>query len=389
MKRIGIIGRGTAGAMAVTHITRWMPEYEINWYFDPNIPTKPVGEGTNLVLPRTLANNMGFTHLDLDKVDGSFKLGIYKENWGHGHGPFFHDFIPPFVAWHFDARKLQDLIFSRFNKITKIHEGSFSPDDVDCDYVMDCTGKPSDLSTYETETNMVLNAVYVAHCEWEKPEFQYTLTIAKQYGWAFGIPLQSRCSIGYMYNTNFNTIDEVKEDIKSILEEYGLKQTREAAFTFDNYYKKQNFTDRVCYNGDKSFFLEPLEATSTATIDKINRSMYDVVYKNITVEQANNDYHSIINEIADMISLHYLAGSPFKTPFWEYAQNEAEKRYSKSLKKENFRTMLYQALSARNFYYSIAENGWDYGAWPVSSWHQNIHGLELSDKLLKMMKEHH
>ena len=59
-----------------------------------------------------------------------------------------------------------------------------------------------------------------------------------------GIPLQNRCSIGYMYNNKINSLEEVKEDVKNIFEEFNLQPSETTnAFSFKNYYRNTNFED--------------------------------------------------------------------------------------------------------------------------------------------------
>jgi len=379
-KKIAIIGRGTAGAQAAAHFFRWVPDCEIEWHFDPNTPTKAVGEGSNLVMPRTMAQNFGFGHRDLGAIEGTFKTGIYKEGWGAEGKPFFHDFRAPSVAYHFNAVKLQEYIFDLLKDKVKIVEANTNPEDIDADFVVDCSGKPSDLTEYEVADCIPLNAVKVFHCDWDFPTFNWTLTIARPYGWVFGIPLQGRCAVGYMYNKDFNTVEDINEDVQKVLQAYELTCTREVAFEFQSYTRKQNFTDRVAYNGDKSFFLEPLEATSTHTMDKVNRLAFDVMNKNLTAEQAGKQYADFLDEVYNMIMLHYYAGSQFNTPFWDMAVQKANKKMDKAKFNPEFRTILQRGLNLRS-YLEAEEGKAEYGTWWEGSFQQNIQGLGLVEKL--------
>lgn len=378
-KTLGIIGRGTAGAQAVLHFLRHS-DCVVNWYYDPSVPTKAVGEGSNLSLPRQMARNIGFSHRDLRHVDGTFKVGIYKEGWGREGTSFFHDFPAPAVAWHFDAIKLQNYIFNlcKTNSRVNLIEGAFTPEDVDVDFVLDCSGRPKTLTQeFIPADNIPVNAVYVSHCDWSAPQFDYTLTIARPYGWVFGIPLGSRCAIGYLYNNNINTLAEVKEDVEKILEKYELTCTRTASFPFLSYYRRENFTERVGYNGDSSFFLEPLEATSTSTMETVSRYAFDIL-NGADVSLVNKSYIELLEEIYDMIMMHYYAGSKFKTDFWGRAQNLGEKHIQKAFNKERFFTVIKQGVLLSEI--CRADNNIpDYGTWGNHSFFQNIHGLGLYD----------
>jgi hypothetical protein len=93
-----------------------------------------------------------------------------------------------------------------------------------------------------------------------------------KYGWVFGIPLQNRISIGYLYNSDINSIEDIKKDIQNVFDEYHLTPSEKTQnFSFNSFYRKNNFSSKVIYNGNASFFLEPLEATSTGLSTYIYR----------------------------------------------------------------------------------------------------------------------
>ena len=221
----------------------------------------------------------------LMSVDGNYKRGIYKENWGKVNKYFHHLFPIGSYGLHFNAKKVQELIFDKIKDQVSIKEGSFSAEELDADYVIDCSGKRNPNSV---SLNMTVNSVFITQCYWDKPEFDYTLTIARPYGWVFGIPLQNRCSIGYLYNKDINSLEEVQEDVKNIFSEWNLTPSDTTAnFDFDSYYTPNNFSDRIIYNGDASFFLEPLEATTTSNVDYINRLLFNQINGITTAEQNN------------------------------------------------------------------------------------------------------
>lgn len=370
-KRIAIIGKGTAGVLSALHMSTYADKCEFDWYYDDAIPTQAVGEGSTLVLPKNLRDTINFGHFDLDKIDGSFKLGIYKKNWG-GSGEFMHPFRPPDISYHFNALKLQEFLFDKIKDRFKHYSSNVDAKDVDADFVMDCSGKPSDYDEFETAEYIPVNSVHVTQCNWDYTRFQYTLAIARPYGWVFGIPLATRCSIGYMYNNNLNTLDEVKEDVLHVLKEFNLVGSKENSFSFNNYYRKQNFSNdgRIAYNGNASFFLEPLEATSIQMIDYIQRMAFDIWNNTITVDYANSRYHNLIREIRNMIMLHYSVGSKFNSPFWDYAIQQGRECVMSLETDTRFREIL---NNLNNFNYNIE----DYGTWTIPSFKVNLTELGL------------
>ena len=381
-KRIAVIGRGTAGSQAVIHFLRHQTNCEIQWYFDDNIPPQTVGEGATLSLPQSLFENINFNYQDLDKIDATIKLGIYKEGWGKGDA-FYHDFVPPTCGLHFNAVALQEYISEqvtgKVEKIVKHVESDCS--DVDADYIMDCRGKPKSYDEFNKSKYIPVNAAYVTQCEWEYPKFQYSLTIARPYGWVFGIPLKNRCSIGYLFNRNINTLDEVKDDVCNIFEQYDLTPSDNTNYLeFENYYRKQNYTDRVVYNGNTSFFLEPLEATSIYLMHVIQRGAFDLWNGNMILDEALYNYRVAVHEIETMIMMHYCAGSKYDTPFWAYAQDRGEQSIRNALSGDlSFVSAVKKAKDMRGEndqrYYG------DYGIWSYPSMYQNIRGLNLNERL--------
>ena len=381
-KRIAIIGRGTAGALALTHFYRWAPSNcEVEIYYDPAIKPQTVGEGSTLDIPSSLYTNIGFNHPELKHVDGSFKAGIWKTGWGDGT-EYMHHFSPPSVAYHFNAVKLQEYILNLLKDKVKIVEEHTTASTVDADYVMDCSGKPEFYEDFNLTESIPVNAVHVTQCYWDHAKFQYTLTLARPYGWVFGIPLQNRCSIGYMYNSNINTLEEVKQDVLQVFADYNLTpSTDHNTFGFKNYYRKQNFTDRIVYNGNASFFLEPLEATSLGLMNKICRMSYDGWFNNINNDELNNNYTEFLKEIETMIMLHYFSGSIFKTPFWEFAQARGAKIIAQAKHNSKFNQFVEHSKLDLSTLIKPGFTGRDYGTWGKPSFKQNLENLKLYEKI--------
>lgn len=377
-KRLAIIGQGTAGAFSLTHYLKWT-DWKIDWYFDKSIPTQAVGEGANLSLPSALFENVGFIHTDLEKIDGSFKLGIDKQNWGSSN--YIHTFAPPNISYHFNAKKFQQYIYENVQNLDRVRiidKHIINPHNVDADYVLDCSGKPSDLDLFDTDLSIPVNSVYVTQCYWDNIKFQKTLTIARPYGWVFGIPLKNRCSIGYLYNTEINTLEEVKEDVKHIFQEWNLTPSQDTnSFKFGNYYRKNNFDGKVVYNGNSSFFLEPLEATSLGFMRTIQQLSLNYWIEN-DLSDCNSQYKKQLSQIETMIMMHYYAGSKFNSPFWDYAQEKAIKHIENSIKTDlDFRLMLQCALDSRPTS--------EYGSWGVHSFRENLKGLGLIEDFEKLL----
>ena len=378
-KKLAVIGRGTAGSLAVGHFCRWLNDVEIEWYFDPTVKPQSVGEGSTIILGRNLYQDFDFSFTDLPLLDGNYKNGIKYQNWSH-LPYYFHDFAPAGVAIHFNATKLQDYIFKKVkDKVVPISQ-NVTHDEVDADWIFDCSGTPLDFEGIHQSQYIPVNSVYVNQCYWDYPEFDYTLTVARPHGWVFGIPLANRCSIGYLYNKDVSTYDEVLKDVENVYDEYDLEPSEDTnSFSFKNYYRIKNFSHRISYSGNASFFLEPMEASSISTMDFIQRRAFDIWVSGTSDSDANKDILEWNEGIENIIMLHYFAGSSFKSPFWDYAQARGRECMEKAFKEREFRYFFQECKEFRsgdrqdNKYYS---NGWGF-----HSFKQNIEGLGLTEKL--------
>jgi len=378
MKKLAILGRGTAGAFSLTHYLKYT-DWQIDWYFDDNINRQAVGEGSSLVFPAALYQNIEFEHYNLKDLDGHYKNGIYKKGWSDGR-EFIHPFPPPAVGYHFNATKFQDFVFSRVKdkpRISFIQQNVSNYNDIDSDYILDCRGKPS-----ESENNKLIisqyipvNSVYVTQCYWDYAMFDYTLTIARPYGWVFGIPLHNRCSIGYLYNNNITSIEKIKEDVKNIFEEYCLTPREDTnSFSFKNYYRINNFEGRVAYNGNASFFLEPLEATSITMMNYINNHAIEA-WKTNNFKQNNDIYRYLISSIQNVIMLHYMSGSIYDNKFWNFAKDRGLRCIRDAINNDKrFFTMieLSNKMDSLKKVPSI-----EYGTWSIKSFKDNLTNLGL------------
>jgi hypothetical protein len=387
-KKIAIIGKGTAGSISAIYLKNRLP-LEIDWYFDPSTPEQAVGEGSTLAFPNFLFHNTNFLYSDVEQyLGGTYKNSIRKINY-KGSGDYHHSFSLGNSGLHFNANGFQQFTQNYLqNQIRIIPKQITSYDQVDATHILDCSGKPTNFENYNQVSGISVNSAHIVQCGWEKPEFNYTLTIARPYGWVFGIPLQGRCSIGYLYNKNINTLEEVKEDIKEVFKQFNLTPSdKTKSFNFANYYKKENFTDRVTYNGNSSFFLEPLEATSIETMFKVLNSLEGVLLGQITRQEAQLKYLSFIKNTEQMIAMHYFAGSKFKTPFWDYAFNNSLPIVQKMTSNPKFRALFNEIESINNGNKFVNTSNETFGTWGAFSFYQNMHNLGIYNQIKDLIQK--
>ena len=389
-KRVAVVGKGTAGSQGVLHFFRYLEDVEIVWYFDPARPTQSVGEGSTLELPSNMYNDIGFFNNDLKKVNGTFKTGIYKENWGLKNKEFFHHFPPPNASYHFSAVELQDYIHNFMKDKVEIVEKDVDYTQIDADFILNASGKPSSFDRFNTSNYIPVNAAYVVQCAWDYPAFDYTLCIAGKHGWIFGIPLQNRLSIGYIYNETISKEEDLLEEVAEIFDRYGLAPTKEPnRLSFSNYFRKTNYENqgRVVHTGNASFFLEPLEATSIGTMDRIQRAAFDIWTGAKTSFQANKEYLDLMHKTELVIMLHYAAGSKFGTDFWRHAEALGIKKLKDSSNDYEFNKLYKTIRNIEEMRFAPDPNQLpDYGPWWAGSFVQNLHGLDLFDRMDKIFK---
>jgi tryptophan halogenase len=376
-KKIAIIGNGTAGCLTASHFNRYSIDTEIEWYYDPNIKPQAVGEGSLIDLPADLNGSLGFSMSDLYSIDGTIKTGIRKIDWADVDS-FDENFTFGKHGMHFNAVQLQEFILKKIKQEGKIKiiESNVTHDQIDSNYIIDCSGFPQDYSQHIESEYIPVNSAYVTQCFWDYPKFNHTLTIARPYGWVFGIPLQNRCAIGYMYNSTINSLDEVKADVQNIFDKFNLTHSDTTNhLNFKNYSRQQNFSTRVSYNGNASLFLEPLEATTLAVVNKNKRLAFDLIHNNISTDILNNIYTTMVDEVETIIMLHYFGGSKFNTKFWEFAQDRGSKKIESIKSSAKFIEFLKRSKQNSSTEYS------EFGTWEQTTMYQNIKTYNFYSKI--------
>ena len=392
MKKVVIVGRGTAGGLGAMHLNTYLDrsKFEVEWKFDSSIPTQPVGEGTDLTMPLILHNCSDFDQGSLATLlGGCVKTGLKKTGWGDGH-MFHHGFTGGAVGYHFQANMLQDYGFNYLKSKVKIDDSHVtSNEDIDADFVLDCSGRPKNLEEgFVTADNIVVNTAKVWQCPWDYPRFTHTLTLARPYGWVFGIPLSNRLSIGYLYNRNFATLDMIEDDIKEVFSEYNIKPSVDGNYIeFPSYYREENFNGRVGYSGNSSFFLEPIEATSTTVMDHCNRGMYDSIMGNTPISTLNANYTDILSHTQTLIMFNYYGGSAWDNDFWKYAEASAENRMHSIKNDDLFQKLMHQSLEMVGTNNPVPVEGEEvlHSPWQQSNYALHLEHLGVEGKMRTLL----
>ena len=319
--KVAIIGKGLAGILTAMAWKAHYPATEIEIYYDPFSPIEPVGSGSwpnmlDLITEFQTTNPECWPSWREADWDQTVKTGISYKGWGKD---WFHDFGMNRVAMHFDPKKFCDDMARNFKCIPK-RVGY----NIDADFIYDCGGSPFSGRECTSETwdrytllQNPLNRVLLAETDPYTRVYCTTDNVATKDGWCFVIPLQSRTSMGYLFNSDITTDEEALENFHEQFGEAKVTGWR----SFHNYCAKNPVMDgRIFMNGNKYFFIEPLEATSvTGYMVWIERTL-QYVMGNATLQDIVADNQRDIQENANFLLYHYAHGSEFNTPFWDYAK---------------------------------------------------------------------
>jgi hypothetical protein len=336
--KITVLGRGNAGCLTALHYHYYGKVFkkniEVELIYDDKIPTLTVGQATTLELPEFLWKALGTDYYSNSKdLNYTMKTGIMYEDWGKINKNIFHCFSMGSYALHYDTQVFQNHILKNADfKIKIINDHVLNYDKIDSDYIFDCRGWPKNNNDYESLVNP-LNAVVCSNLKRKNKEPDWTRAVATPDGWCFYIPLHNTVSLGYMYNSKITTKTQA---IKNFKKQFKINHIRES-FPFKQYIAKNPIKDnRIIYNGNRLFFLEPLESTSVATYIHWNRIVWDsIIEKKYSLNDASLYIKDYTKKIQNFILWHYSFGSKYNTPFWKYS-----KKLSQKIKDENFYEIL-------------------------------------------------
>ena len=358
LRRIAVVGRGTAGSIAAASVTRLHPDrdHELHHIYDSRIPVIGVGEGSWPSLVQELHKLTQLSHETIQRrLKGTRKYGVSFEGWGRRNRHFTHFFTPQQVsyAYHLSADLLADLLHestrarhidAKVLDIKKVEGGAQvefegrAPERYDL--VFDARGFPRDLhpdrhidiSFIPTNTALIRRCPPIMREEGSGPALQHTYTraVARPHGWIFVIPLTVHTSCGYIFNRDVSSLSEVESDFDEFLETDGVTEFEpRAVIPFPNFIHRDLYDGAVARVGNAAFFMEPLEATAIVSA-QLQIGMILHVRLNRSVKHLERDA-PVVNRflVSNMlcyglfVGWHYSCGSRHDSEFWRYARHEA------------------------------------------------------------------
>lgn len=331
--KLAIIGRGNAGCISALHFAFYRnvlnTSLEIELIFDSKIPPVPTGIGTNLSFPQLVWQQHPFITY-LTKFPSTLKMGIMYENWGKKNKEIFHPFQLGQYALHFDPKDFQDFVCENLKiNFKERDENITSYSEIDADYIVDCRGKVNDLENYTKLINP-LNCSLLGSLPKKENDVKWTRTIATPDGWCFYIPLPNKTALGYIFNTDITSVEEATENFKNL---FKVKKI-DRVYPFDQYLAKEMIVeDRICLNGNRLFFLEPLEATAMHTYLNACKYFWDYIFNEHSKMATQKKIDDYVYNVQDFVLWHYGNGSVYNTKFWEYAKELHDAHLPESFKK--------------------------------------------------------
>jgi hypothetical protein len=275
----------------------------------------------------------------------SEKRGITFINWGNGT-PFIHGFggHPPDAnngvsSFHFDTVILNKYLNDKLEekgviyhpeKVTSIVDNNdhVLVNDKKYDFVVNCTGWNYNQENSKTPLFNTVNAGYLYrddNFELDGNIISKDLTIhnATEDGWEFNLPFPKENVVrkGYLFNTNYISPEEVTKKLESrgkkgkILK-WNPKRSRLILES-----------NRVAANGNRLFFVEPLQAYSILLyVEFANQICEYIAIKPDNIKRCsyNLKYERLMISYEQELAFHYQYGSIFKdSKFWQDKTQEA------------------------------------------------------------------
>ena len=369
LRKIAVVGRGTAGSLAAAAVTRLHPDgdHELHHIYDSRIPVIGVGEGSWPSLVQHLGE---LTDLPQETVQqrlrGTRKYGVAFEGWGRRGRDFTHYFAPQQVsyAYHLSADLMGDLlqestrarhVDANVLAITTVEGGAQvefegrAPERYDLVY--DARGFPRELDPREhidisfipTNTAVIRRCPPIVEAGTDGPVRQHTYTraVARPHGWVFVIPLVAHTSYGYIFNRDVSSLEEVESDFDAFLESDGMTEFEQrTVIRFPNFVHRRMYDGAVARVGNAAAFMEPLEATAIVSaqfqIGMVLRTRLSRPREHLERDAPVVNRFLIDNMLCYglFVGWHYSCGSRYDSAFWRYARDRAWPRHRTAADRE-------------------------------------------------------
>jgi flavin-dependent dehydrogenase len=374
MKKIIIVGGGTAGLTSALILKTKYSFIDIHIIKSNNIGIIGVGEGTTEHW-REFINFVGIHENELIKeADATFKYGVYFKDWtkqdyvhnvsgnfdlNFGQQKLFYSHcisnkIPNNKLvddeifnntinskyrpnqFHFNTFKLNEFLIKKCKqknikfiedeiKYIKINNNKIKYikgiKKYTSDFFIDCTGFKKLLikklgGKWNSYSKYLPMNEAIAFPTADTKEYDvYTLSKAMTSGWMWRIPTYGRWGNGYVFNNNYINAEQAKKECENYL---GFKVQIAKNIKFEAGALEDVWIGNCCAIGLSANFIEPLEATSIGTsIQQIFLLMHYIInYNDKEIMTYNKKIKEIVYNIRDFVILHYLINKK-DSKFWK------------------------------------------------------------------------
>lgn len=346
MKKIAVLGLGSAGILSTCHLLTWIKNAEITSIYDPNTSIIGIGESTNPSFVTTLEYGTDLNLYDLFKdkeLDATIKYGTLYVDWRDKE--FINPLLGSGVAIHMNTHKLKDYCIPRFKKkwgkkfneiLGKVSEVNQNQNFVSVivdgkekvfDYVIDCRGFPNSYLDYEVVNNPTNHCL--VHNIKVGADWGSTKHIATKDGWMFALPLINRQSYGYLFNNKITNVKQAKLNFSEKIN-VPLEQLDDIEYEFKSFYTKKLIDGRVIKNGNRAVFFEPMFANSMWLYREINTYIIDFLNGDYTEDIINEAFIMRAKEVEEMICFQYQGGSLHDSSFWKQTKKYCSEKIRNS-----------------------------------------------------------
>jgi tryptophan halogenase len=348
MKKVVIIGGGTAGWLTALAVNKFWKNTNVTLIESSKIGILGAGEGGTPNFGKMLSllniNQKEF----FKRTKSTVKGGLHLYNWTGQNELSKHLFfgdepneVNKSYAYHFDARLVaeyfKEIAISRGvewidgevgdikkenDKITELQlkDGRV----VELDFVFDCSGFAKIIidGVHKEEwisysDYLMMNKAIVFFLPQEKQlqmkDKTYTEMTSMNCGWMFKIPLQHRWGCGYVFNDKYITVENAKSEVEKYL---GKEVTLQKVFDFNPGTYKRSWIGNSISIGLSYGFIEPLEATSLMSTIMQLKKLIDVNFDEGDVDKYNMWCYQINEQNLNFIRYHYLCERD-DTQFWK------------------------------------------------------------------------
>jgi tryptophan halogenase len=366
MKKIVIIGGGTAGWLTALFVQRYWLNTEIQLIENSKIDILGAGEGVTPNFGASL-KLLGIDELDFIKnTKSTIKTGLNFINWRGDGKSTLHPFIGGKYSsdinngYHMDAK----LVAAYFKKIAidrgvqiidnEVNDFITNGDDITdiifkdntsikTDFVFDCSGfarltmnKVYNEKWISYNDYLIVNSAFAYFLPQEDKldENSKTTTniISMKNGWMWQAPLQHRWGCGYVYNDEYTTLEDAKKEVEEYLgKEIDIVKT----FKYDAGTYDQCWIGNCISNGLSSSFLEPMESTAIMSTIMILKRLEEINFNKNYRDSVNQFFREITEQNMLFVRYHYMCDRN-DTQFWkDYKNVPIPNKLNKIIKKDN------------------------------------------------------